>query len=158
MRDSERFYEGIKMDKNVLFLEQAIELAMANKAKGGRPFGAVLVKNGQVLSTGTNNMLATFDPSSHAEMEAIRTATMSAKNIDLSEATIYASGQPCPMCLAAIALTNIREIFYAFDNNDAAPFNFASTALYNKLKITEVTFIPISKLSTKYTAEQLYKE
>jgi Cytosine/adenosine deaminases len=144
------------MNKDIQFLEQAIELAMANKGHGGRPFGAVLVKNGQVIATGTNNMLANFDPSSHAEMEAIRKAATSAKNIDLSGSTIYASGQPCPMCLAVIAITNISEIFFAFDNNDAAPFNFASTSLYNKLKISDVNFVPMKKLKTKYTAAELY--
>ena len=96
------------------FLEQAITLAIENKKKGGRPFGAVIVKDGEVLAIGVNNMLATFDPSSHAEMEAIRKATTSTHALDLKGCKIYASGQPCPMCLAAIAITNISEIFYAF--------------------------------------------
>nr|WP_295904460.1 nucleoside deaminase [uncultured Bdellovibrio sp.] len=144
------------MNNHKAFLEQAIELAIENRKKGGRPFGAVLVKDNQVVATGVNNMLATFDPSSHAEMEAIRKATTTSRNLDLKETTIYASGQPCPMCLAAMAMTNVSEIVYAFDNGDAAPFNFSSQAVYDKLKISEITFIKMTKVETKYTAAQLY--
>ncbi len=139
-----------------LFLEQAIELAIENKKKGARPFAALLVKDNQIISKGVNNMLATFDPSSHAEMEAIRTATMNSRNLDLKGHTVYASGQPCPMCLAAMAITNVSEIVYAFDNNDAAPFNYSSQPTYDKLGISDITFIKIRKLETKYTAHQVY--
>lgn len=146
------------MDKHKAFLEQAIELAIENRKKGGRPFGAVLVKDGRVLATGTNNMLATSDPSSHAEMEAMRRYTVGSGNLDLSGCTIYASGQPCPMCLAAMAMTNVGEVVYAFDNNDSAPFNFSSQAVYDKMKIREISFLKMSKCATKYSAMQVYGE
>jgi guanine deaminase len=91
-------------------------------------------------------MLATFDPASHAELEAIRRATTSTHTPDLKGCKLYASGQPCPMCLAAIAMTNISEIIYAFDNDDAAPFNYSSKSIYDKLNVSEITFIKLSKL------------
>ena len=72
-------------------------MAIENKTKGARPFAAVLVYNDEIFSTGVNNMLGSFDPSSHAEMEAIRKFTMNNKNLDLTGYKIYASGQPCPM-------------------------------------------------------------
>jgi guanine deaminase len=146
------------MNKDKLFLEQAIELAIENRNKGARPFGALLVKDGQIVATGVNNMLASFDPSSHAELEAIRKMTTSAQTLDLTGCKLYASGQPCPMCLAAIAMTNINEIIYAFDNNDAAPFNLSSKSLYDKLNIKEINFIKMNKLQTKYTATQVYSD
>lgn len=144
------------MDNDKLFLEQAIELAIENKNKGGRPFGAIIVKDNKIIAKGVNNMLATFDPSSHAELEAIRKAATDTNTFDLKECKLYASGQPCPMCLAAIAMTNISEIIYAFDNNDAAPFSYSSKSTYDKLGISEITFIKMSKIQTKYTAAQVY--
>lgn len=139
------------------FLEQAIELAMENKNKGARPFGALIVRENQIVAKGVNNLLATFDPSSHAEMEAIRSLTKESRNLDLKGCKIYASGQPCPMCMAVIAMTNISEIIFAFDNTDAAPFNYSSQMTYDKMGIKDLHFIKITKVQTKYTAAQLYK-
>lgn len=138
------------------FLKQAVELAIANRKKGGRPFGAVLVKDGHVLATGVNDMLATFDPSSHAEMEAMRSATRSTKNLDLRGAVIYASGQPCPMCLAAMAFTGVSSVVFAFDNGDAEPFGFSSRPVYEKLGVGEVTFISFKKMDCGISPAQLY--
>lgn len=138
------------------FLEQAIELAIENKKQGGRPFGAIIVKDQKIVSRGVNNMLASFDPSSHAELEAIRKLTAKNCTLDLTGYKIYASAQPCPMCLAAIAMSNISEIIYAFDNHDAAPFNFSSQSIYDKLKIRSVDFIKMTKLLTHYRASDLY--
>ena len=139
------------------FLKQAVELAIANRKKGGRPFGAVLVKDGIAIATGVNDMLATFDPSSHAEMEAMRSATMSAKNLDLRGTTIYASGQPCPMCLAAMAFTGVSSVVFAFANADAEPFGFSSRPVYEKLGIEDVTFISFKKMDCGYLASQAYR-
>ncbi|QDK37313.1 nucleoside deaminase [Bdellovibrio sp. NC01] len=138
------------------FLKQAVELAIENRKKGGRPFGALLVKDGQIIAKGVNNILTTFDPSSHAEMEAIRSATMSTRNLDLRGCTIYASGQPCPMCLAAMAFTGVSEAVFAFANADAEPFGFSSAVVYSKLHISEVEFIPFRKVDCGYSASQVY--
>lgn len=147
-----------KKQNDQYFLEQAIELAFENKKKGGRPFGAVIVKDHQIVSRGVNNMLASFDPSSHAELEAIRQLTATSRTLDLTGCNIYASAQPCPMCLAAIAMANISEIIFAFDNQDATPFNYTSQSIYDKLKIHSVDFIKMTKLPTQYRAFDLYGE
>ena len=145
------------MNQDLMFLEQAIELAIANKNKNARPFGAVLVKDNEVVTSGVNNMLENFDLSSHAELEAIRHATSLTKNFDLTGYKIYASALPCPMCLAAIAMTNISEVIYAFDNADALPFNYSSQSTYDKLKLGEISFVKMTKLKTKYNAGDVYK-
>lgn len=144
------------MNKDQLFLEKAVELAIENKTKGARPFAAILVYNDEIVSTGVNNMLGSFDPSSHAEMEAIRKFTMNHKNLDLTGYKIYASGQPCPMCLAVMAMTNINDIFYAFDNPDATPFNLSSQKIYDKLGIKDTSAFKMKKIITKFDVKQIY--
>ena len=140
------------------YLLQAVKLAQKNKAQGGRPFGAVLVKDGKVLSTGVNEMINSHDATSHAELEAIRSATKKQEDVNLEGSSIYASGHPCPMCLAAILMTNIKSVFYAYDNNDAEPYGLSSEQTYKKLGINkENVQIPLTKLDVGITAKELYK-
>lgn len=146
------------MKAHLEFLNQAIELAKHNKIHGGRPFGAVIVKDGKVLSTGINEMLMKTDPSSHAEMEAIKDACLKEGKLTLEGCTVYASGHPCPMCLAAILMTKIEGVFYAFDNNDGAPYGYSSETTYQKLGIKkEGIGIPIEKLQVEVTADEVYR-
>lgn len=121
-------------------------MAIENKTKGARAFVAVLVYNDEIVSTGVNNMLGSFDPSSHAKIEAIRKFTMNNKNLDLTGYKIYASGQSCPMCLAVMAMTNINDIFYAFDNPDATSFNLSGQKIYDKLGIKDTRAFKMKKL------------
>lgn len=140
------------------YLLQAVKLAQKNKAQGGRPFAAVLVKDGKVLSTGLNEMTKTYDASSHAELEAIRSATIKHKNINLEGSTIYASGHPCPMCLALILMTNIKSVFYAYDNNDAEPYGLSSEQTYKNLGIIKKNVsISLTKLDIGIAAQDVYK-
>jgi len=115
------------------FLREAIELARANIGKGGRPFGAVVVRDGVVIATGVNEILATNDPTAHAEMTAIRAASRQLASADLGGCTVYASGHPCPMCMAAMRLAGVREIAYAYSNDDGAPFGLSTAAIYEDL-------------------------
>ncbi|MGG0186764.1 nucleoside deaminase, partial [Bacillus rhizoplanae] len=81
------------------FMKLAIELAYDNtKNKKGKPFGAVLVKDGEIVATGVNDVLKTHDPTAHAELLAIRQACRTLGTSDLSDCKLYASGEPCPMC------------------------------------------------------------
>ncbi|WP_312821332.1 nucleoside deaminase [Brevundimonas sp.] len=129
------------------WLDQAVDLAMENVAMGGRPFGAVLVREGQLLATGVNRMLAIHDPSSHAEMEALRKAGADMGTTDMSGAVLYASGQPCPMCLAAAYMTGVSAIYYVYDNADAEPFGFSSQATYDALGVDmDRPAVPMSKV------------
>ncbi|WP_027133913.1 nucleoside deaminase [Geminicoccus roseus] len=115
------------------FLCQAIELARANVEQGGRPFGAVVVLAGEVVATGVNETVATHDPTAHAELLALRAASRKLGSPNLAGCTVYASGHPCPMCLAAMRLAGIGEVAYAFSNEDGAPFGLSSAALYADL-------------------------
>lgn len=121
------------MSTESLYLGQAIALARANIAQGGRPFGAVLVRQGAVLATAVNQIHATQDPTSHAELNAIRAASQALGSPDLRGSVVYASGQPCPMCLAAMRLAGVEQVFYAHSNEDAAPFGLSTAAIAEDL-------------------------
>ena len=115
------------------FLGEAIGLARANIGKGGRPFGAVLVRDGAVIATAVNEIHASNDPTSHAEMNAIRAASRKLGSPDLRGSAIYASGHPCPMCMAAMRLAGVERVFYAYSNDDGAPFGLSTAAIYEDL-------------------------
>lgn len=120
------------MDK---FMKRAIELAATNARNGGQPFGAVLVKEGEIVTEGVNELHHTFDISGHAEMLAIRKAQSELQTHDLSEYTIYASGEPCPMCLAAMYLSGIKQGYYCASVETAAETGLgASKAIYADFK------------------------
>lgn len=111
------------------FLRAAIDLAGENVGRGGRPFGAVVVKNGAVIATGVNEILATNDPTAHAELGAIRAASRVLSSPDLSECMVYASGQPCPMCMAAMRMAGVAGVFFAYSNRDGEPFGLSTEAV-----------------------------
>ncbi|HHZ6851404.1 TPA: nucleoside deaminase [Proteus mirabilis] len=100
------------------FIQQAISLATKNVKVGGRPFGAVIVKNGQVIAHAVNQITATNDPTAHAELLALREAGKVLGRAKLDDCVVYASGQPCPMCLAAMRMAGISQIFYAYSNHN----------------------------------------
>ncbi|KRB44580.1 nucleoside deaminase [Phenylobacterium sp. Root700] len=116
------------------FLQQAIDLALANvRDAGGRPFGAVLVKDGVVIATGVNEIGATGDPTAHAELSAIRRAAQVLGTPRLDGCVVYASGQPCPMCLSAMYLTGIGAVRFAYSNADGEPFGLSTAPVYAEL-------------------------
>lgn len=115
------------------FLQEAIALAQTNVEAGGRPFGAVVVRNGSIVATGVNEILRTNDPTSHAELNAIRAASQTLGSASLAGCTVYASGQPCPMCMAAMRMAGIGEVIYAYSNDDAAPYGLSTAAIYADL-------------------------
>ena len=121
--------------KDSHFLTQAVELAKANVEQGGRPFGALIVKNGEVVSTGVNQILTTGDPTSHAELNALRQAALKLQSTLLKDCVVYASGQPCPMCLAAMRMSGIEKIAYAFSNVDAEPYGLSTASIAEKLRL-----------------------
>lgn len=115
------------------FLCEAIELARENVRKGGRPFGAVLVKDGKVIATGVNEILETGDPTTHAELQAIRVASKVLGSPRLDGCTIYASGHPCPMCLSAMHLTGIREVAFTYSNEEGEPYGLSTAKIYAEM-------------------------
>lgn len=117
------------------FLDLAIDLALENVAEGGTPYGAVVVKDDEVIGKGVNTMHRKPDIAGHAELVAIREAQKKLGRIDLSDCTVYASGHPCPMCLGSIALSGIKKVVYANSVIDAANAQMPLTQnIYNYLK------------------------
>lgn len=119
-------------DDSEIFLREAIALAYANVEKGGRPFGAVIVRDGKVVAAGVNEILATGDPTSHAELNAIRLASKEL-GPDLGGCSVFASGHPCPMCMAAMRLSGIGAVTYAYSNEDGAPYGLSTAAVHDDL-------------------------
>ncbi|ELZ5939425.1 nucleoside deaminase [Providencia stuartii] len=117
------------------FLRQAISLAKENVKTGGRPFGAVIVCDGKVIATGVNQMLELCDPTAHAELMALRQAGEILQRTRLEDCVVYASGQPCPMCLAAMRMAGISRIIYAYSNQDAEPFGLSTEAIAQALRV-----------------------
>jgi len=121
------------MSDEAAFLREALTLAFANSERGGRPFGAVLVRDGEVVATGVNEILSSGDPTAHAEMNAIRAASRSIGAAGLRGSHVYASGHPCPMCLAAMRLAGIDRVAYAYSNDEGAPYGLSTAAIYEDL-------------------------
>jgi tRNA(Arg) A34 adenosine deaminase TadA len=116
------------------YLSMAVKLARDNVLeRGGRPFGAVVVKDGQILSTGVNEILSTRDPSMHAEMQAIRAAASALGSPRLDGCEVYASGQPCPMCLSLMHMTGVKAAYFAFSNEDAEAYGLSTTRIYAEM-------------------------
>ena len=112
----------------------ALQLARENvEIHKGRPFGAVLASGGKVIATGVNAELATLDPTAHAEIEAIRAAVREEHRSSFEGHVMYASGHPCAMCLAAMYLAGIREVYYAYSNDDGEPYGITTHELYAEL-------------------------
>lgn len=121
------------MSEDQSYLREAVALARANIAQGGRPFGALVVRDGAVVASGVNEIHSTQDPTAHAEMGAIRAASRALGSPGLDGCVVYASGHPCPMCMAAMRLAGVRRVVYAYSNEDGAPFGLSTAALYEEL-------------------------
>jgi len=123
------------MDK---FMKRAVKLAVENVRDGGQPFGAVLVKNDTIISEGVNELHKTFDISGHAELLAIRRAQEQWQTNNLSGCVVYASGEPCPMCLTAMYFAGIEKVYYCASIEDAAGAGLGkSKMIYEDLKKTK---------------------
>jgi guanine deaminase len=107
------------------FMRRAIELAREGMRRGdGGPFGAVVVRDGEIIGEGWNRVLATNDPTAHGEVTAIRDACARLGTFSLEGSEIHTTGQPCPMCLGAIHWARIGAIYYGFGVGDAAALGF----------------------------------
>src|ERR1700682_1431183 len=117
------------------FMRRAIALAMENvrSARGG-PFAALVVKDGRVIAEGTNLVTATHDPTAHAEIVAIREASRVIRNFQLTGCDLYATCEPCPMCIGAIYWARPARVFYAGTAADAADAGFDDAFIYEELK------------------------
>ncbi|MCB0611287.1 MAG: nucleoside deaminase [Lewinellaceae bacterium] len=117
------------------FLQLAIELAQTGiDRNAGGPFGAVIVRDGQIIGSGYNRVTSSNDPTAHAEVEAIREACRLIGSFQLDGCTIYASCEPCPMCLGAIYWARPGRVVYACTREDAAAIGFDDDFIYRELE------------------------
>ncbi|MGA7919382.1 MAG: nucleoside deaminase [Candidatus Acidiferrales bacterium] len=117
------------------FMARAIALSLENVRQGkGGPFGAVIVKDTQIIAEGANSVTATNDPSAHAEIVAIRAACQRLKNFELQDCEIYSSCEPCPMCLGAIYWARPARVYFANLAREAAQAGFDDAFIYDEIK------------------------
>lgn len=136
----------IKKDKthHHKFMQRVVELAIEGMNRGdGGPFGAVVVKDGVVIGEGWNKVLSSNDPTAHAEVVAIREACEKLGNFQLEDCIIYASCEPCPMCLGAIYWSRPKEFYYGCTRADAGAIEFDDDFIYSEIHLNpEVRSIP----------------
>jgi len=119
---------------NERFMREAIRLsAVKMRQSGGGPFGAVIVQGEKIIGRGWNRVTVVNDPTAHAEVNAIRAACRRLKTFSLAGCEIYASCEPCPMCLAAIYWAGLTKVYYANTRADAAAVRFRDRWLYQEL-------------------------
>jgi guanine deaminase len=116
------------------FMARAIQLSVENVRSGrGGPFGCLIVKNGNVVAEGVNQVTATNDPTAHAEVLAIRQACQKFRCFELRGCELYSSCEPCPMCLSAIYWARIDKVFFGSLAEDAAKVGFDDSAIYREI-------------------------
>ena len=129
-------------------MQRAIELSRIHMEAGeGGPFGAVVVKGGQIVGEGWNRVTSTCDPTAHAEVVAIRDACARLQTFTLNGCEIYTSCEPCPMCLASIYWARLDRIWFANTRTDAAQIQFDDDWLYREVALPlEQRRLPIAEL------------
>ena len=116
-------------------MREAIKLSAESVRSGGGPFGAVIVRNGEIIARGENRVTVCNDPTAHAEVSAIREAAARLGTYDLSGCEIYSSCEPCPMCLGAIYWARLDRLYYAGTRADAANVGFDDAHIYEELPL-----------------------
>lgn len=119
------------MNYMVLAIEEALR---GIKNQDGGPFGCCIVKDGKIIALSHNKVILTHDPTSHAEIEAIRTASKKLGTHDLEDCVLYTTCEPCPMCLFAIMWAKIETVYFGCDRKDAANIGFRDEKFYSYLK------------------------
>ena len=119
--------------ENKFMQEDIVEAKVGINANHGGPFGAVVVKDNQIIGRGHNCVPSTNDPTAHAEISAIRDACKQLGTFNLQGCTIYTSCEPCPMCLSAIYWARIDKIYYGADRDDVAQIGFDDRFFYEEI-------------------------
>jgi guanine deaminase len=136
------------------FMRRAIAVARESAVSGGGPFGAVIAGEAGIVAEGNNLVTSTCDPTAHAEVVAIRRACAALKRFELCGLAIYASCEPCPMCLAAIYWARLDRVYYASDRADAARAGFDDDHIYRELALPPGgRALPMNRLQAAAGAE-----
>jgi guanine deaminase len=132
------------------FMKKAVAQAFSGIRKNhGGPFGAIVVRDGEIIAKAHNMVLKTHDPTAHAEIVAIRRAAAKLKTFDLSGCEVFSTCEPCPMCLAAIYWANIRRVRYGCTRKDAEKIGFRDRRLYNLIKKRKSSAVKKIKLERR---------
>ena len=136
---------------DIKFMELAVQLANDNvHSKVGGPFGAIIVKDGQIIGKGCNNVTTTNDPTAHAEIQAIRNACKNLGSYQLKDCEVYTSCEPCPMCIGALYWARPKAIFYDCTKEEAAKVGFDDQFIYEELaKTIEQRTIKMVRLTSE---------
>lgn len=127
--------EKIDPDYNPNFMLKAIELSeIAYKSGKGLPIGCVIVRNGEIIGEGHNEIFERVNPTSHGEMVAIERACKNINSLQLSDCQMYTTLEPCPMCLSAVYWAKIGKVYYANSNTDASKVGFDDTFIFDELR------------------------
>jgi guanine deaminase len=141
----------MRSDKSLLL--RAIEIAGKGILTGAGPFGAVIVKDGKIISEASNRVVLNSDPTAHAEILAIRQAALVIKSHDLSDCILYTSCEPCPMCFGAIYWAGIKKVVYACDRSDAERAGFSDKLIYEEIMLDpekrKITFLRLNSTGGK---------
>jgi tRNA(Arg) A34 adenosine deaminase TadA len=117
-------------------MERAIALSIENVRSGsGGPFAALVVRDGSILSTGTNQVTTMLDPTAHAEVVAIRAACQAVSSFQLGDCVMYTTCEPCPMCMGAIYWARLAKVYYANTRDDATRAGFNDSLIYDQLRL-----------------------
>jgi guanine deaminase len=144
-------------EKDREYLRQAIKLARVGVEEGrGGPFGCVIVRDGEVIGKGSNAVTSTNDPTAHAEMVAIRDACARLGNYQLSGCVVYASCEPCPMCLGAIYWARPSRVVYAATRQQAAAAGFDDEFIYREIEVPEGERRIAFELGAELGAEEVF--
>jgi tRNA(Arg) A34 adenosine deaminase TadA len=135
---------------SISFMREAIRLATENVSqRNGGPFGAIVVKNGEIVGRGYNQVTAINDPTAHAEVMAIRDACHNLQTFQLDGCVLYTSCEPCPMCLGAIYWARPDKLYYGCTKDDAAAIAFDDAFIYEELKVPlserKIPMLPLSR-------------
>ncbi|MCW8853816.1 MAG: nucleoside deaminase [Gammaproteobacteria bacterium] len=120
-------------DTDTSFLQHAVDIATQSVTLGGGPFGAIIVRNNEIIGRGNNQVTLINDPTAHAEIMAIRDACNKLKNFSLEDCTLYTSCEPCPMCMSAIYWARINRVVFASTEKDAADAGFDDAFIAREL-------------------------
>ena len=139
-------------------MQMAIEAAKKGMDSGmGGPFGAVIVRNGEVIAVAHNEVIGTHDPTAHAEIVAIRRATAKLGRFDIADCEIYSTCEPCPMCMSAIHWAGITKLYFGADRHDAAEGGFDEDYIYQLMSGTADSPLLRPEIVDKQECADLFK-
>ena len=145
-------------EKEKQFIERALSLASESIKLGGGPFGAVIVRRGKIIAEAFNEVVLSGDPTSHAEILAIKKAAWTKGSLNLGDCFLYSSCEPCPMCLGAVYWAGIKRVYYVSDRRDAARAGFNDELIYDEVmkkpEERKVDFIKVNDIDGSFVFDE----